>query len=188
MSITRLRPWSINSSAPGHAKIIAPCAPGCPPWAGQGQRVTGGDTCAAWPHNQGIGGSSPPLTATTREHLRNTGPAAGHVRTPTRTPVPSWRCSTMGLRKFGSFDVTAPISPLHGVLTRSLRVLNCVSWPLGENNPEYRRASCCFSLPLLGTHGSVFSIKHLFSSNGPLCSFQWSPRFHDTVYLAGSQS
>lgn len=33
----------------------------------------------------------------------------------------------------------------------------------------------------------MLSIKHLLSSKGPLFPFQWSPRFHDTVYLADSQ-
>lgn len=87
MSITRLRPWSINSSAPGHAKIIAPCAPGCPPWAGQGQRVTGGDTCAAWPHNQGIGGVLHFLWQPPQENISATPSRQQGTCAPLRAPL-----------------------------------------------------------------------------------------------------
>lgn len=42
-------------------------------------------------------------------------------------------------------------------------------------------------LTLWGEHVGAFSIKHLLSSKGPLFPFQWSLRFHDTVYLTDSQ-
>ena len=42
-------------------------------------------------------------------------------------------------------------------------------------------------LTLQGEHVGAFSIKHLLSSKGPLLPFQWSLRFHDTVYLTDSQ-
>lgn len=69
----------------------------------------------------------------------------------------------------------------------SPRVLSYIFWLIWENNLHHPWASRRLLLSLLGTHVGVFSIKHLLSSNGPLFSFQWSPRFHDPVYLAGSQ-
>lgn len=88
--------------------------------------------------------------------------------------------------KHGPFYLETPIGVLHGLLAHSPGVPSYIFWFICEKNLYHRWASCRFLLTLLGTHVGVFSIKHLLSSNGPLFSFQWSPRFHDTVYLAGS--
>lgn len=49
-------------------------------------------------------------------------------------------------------------------------------------------SASCLLCSLSGERvADALSIKHLLSSNGPLFPFQWSLRFHDTVYLADAQ-
>lgn len=88
--------------------------------------------------------------------------------------------------QYGPLRVKTAVSPSHSLLTHRPGVPSCTLGLVGGNKQHYHWALCRFSLPLLGKDAGIFSIKHLLNSNGPLFLFQWSLRFPDTVYLAGS--